>query len=208
MAFRKIFGGGPRFAAEWLVVGIGNPGEEHARNRHNVGFWAVNELARRAGTQPKVQGSTMHIGVGTLCGQKVALVKPKTFVNLSGKAVAQALSWTGCDLDTTIVIFDELDMRPGALRIRKGGGHGGHNGIKHIAQSVGADFIRVKIGIGRPERDGKPTYDPDDVADYVLSNPGGEERRVLEEAVRLAADAVEAIIVDGVEAAANRFNRK
>src|SRR5690606_8906074 len=98
MAFRKIFGGGPRFAADWLVVGLGNPGEQYARTRHNLGFWVVNELAKRAGTQPKAQGSTMHIGVGHLQGQKVALVKPKTYVNASGKAVNQAMQWTGCDL--------------------------------------------------------------------------------------------------------------
>jgi PTH1 family peptidyl-tRNA hydrolase len=208
MAFRKVFGGGPRFAADWLVVGLGNPGEEHARQRHNVGFWAANELAKRAGVQPKVQGGTMHIGVGQLAGAKVALVKPKTYMNLSGKAVAQALQWTGCDLRHTIVIYDELDLGSGALRVREGGGHGGHNGLKSIVASVGSDFVRVRIGIGRPLRGGEPTWEPEAVAGYVLSNPSGEEKRLLEETARLAADAVEAIITDGAEAAAARYNRK
>ncbi|MCK9518222.1 MAG: aminoacyl-tRNA hydrolase [Dehalococcoidia bacterium] len=208
MAIRKIFGGGPRFAADWLVVGLGNPGEQHARQRHNVGFWTVNELAKRAGTQPKAQGSTMHIGVGHLAGAKVALVKPKTYMNLSGKAVAQALQWTGCDLDHTIVIYDELDLGPGALRVRKGGGHGGHNGMKSVVASVGGDFVRIRIGIGRPVRNGEPTWDPEAVAGYVLSNPSGDEKRSLEETARLAADAVEAIITEGPDAAAARYNRK
>ena len=208
MAFKKIFGGGPRFAADWLIVGLGNPGEEHARTRHNIGFWVINDLAKRAGTQPKVQGGTMHIGVGQLAGYKVALVKPKTWMNLSGKAVAQALQWTGVPLDHTIIIYDELDLPSGALRIRQGGGHGGHNGLKHVVAAVGTDFVRIRIGIGRPLRGGEPTWDPESVAGYVLSNPAGDEKTRLEETARLAADAVEAILTDGVDAAGNRFNRK
>ncbi|MBI5948794.1 MAG: aminoacyl-tRNA hydrolase [Chloroflexi bacterium] len=208
MAFKKVFGGGPRFAADWLVVGLGNPGEAYARNRHNVGFWVVNEVAKRAGTQPKATGSLMAIGVGALAGQKVALVKPKTFVNVSGKAVAQALQWTGCDLPHTIVVYDELDMAPGALRIRAGGGHGGHNGLKSIGASVGLDFVRVRIGIGRPVAGGEPSWEPDVVADWVLGNPYGEDKRLLDEATTLAADAIEAIMTEGVEVAGNRFNRK
>ncbi|MGE5596892.1 MAG: aminoacyl-tRNA hydrolase [Hyphomicrobiales bacterium] len=208
MAFRKMFGGGPRFVADWLVVGLGNPGEQYARTRHNLGFWVVNELARRAGTQPKAQGSTMHIGVGHLQGQKIALVKPKTYVNASGKAVNQAMQWTGCDLAHTILAYDDIDMGVGALRIRAGGGTGGHNGLKSIVASVGADFVRVRMGIGRPTRGGEPTWDPDAVADWVLSNPAGEDRRILEETARLAADAIEMIMTEGPEAAANRYNRR
>lgn len=208
MAFKKIFGGGPRFEAEWLIIGLGNPGEGHARNRHNVGFWVVNDLAKRAGTQPKVQGSLMHIGVGELCGRRVALVKPKTYMNLSGKAVAQALQWTGVPLARMIIIYDELDMHPGALRLRAGGGHGGHNGLKDVVAAAGQDFVRVRIGIGRPTRGGEPSWDPDVVAGWVLSNPAGDEKQRLEEAARLAADAVEAIITDGVDAAGSRYNRK
>ncbi len=206
--FRKPSPSGPRYAADWLIVGLGNPGEQYARNRHNVGFWVVNDLAKRAGAQLKATGSTMHIGVGQLADARVALVKPKTFVNLSGKAVAQALQWTGCDLPHTIVVYDELDLPAGALRIRAGGGHGGHNGLKSIGQAVGLDFVRVRIGIGRPLAGGEPSWDPGVVADWVLSNPHGEDRRVLEEAVRQAADAIEIIIQEGVDAAASRFTRR
>ncbi len=207
---RKIFGGGgtPRFAADWLVVGLGNPGEEYARNRHNLGFWVINDLARRAGTQPKVTGGTMAIGVGELVGAKVALVKPRTYVNLSGKAVAQAQQWTGCDTGHTVVVYDELDMSVGSLRIRAGGGSGGHNGLKSIVTSVGAEFIRVRIGISRPMVDGEPSWEPEVVAAWVLGNPQGEDKRVLDEVARQAADAVEAVITEGAEAAGSRFNRK
>lgn len=205
---RKPAPAGPRFAADWLVVGLGNPGEAYVRTRHNVGFWVVNALAKRAGTQPKAVGSLMHIGVGSLQGQRVALVKPKTFMNVSGKAVAQALQWTGCGLARTIIAYDDLDLPPGQLRIRAGGGHGGHNGLKSIAQHAGLDFIRVRIGIGRPTVGGEPSWDPDVVADWVLSPPAPADRELLEAAVQRAADAVETIISSGVEAAAAAFNRK
>ncbi len=209
MAFKKLFShSGPRFAADWLVVGLGNPGQEYARTRHNVGWWIVNELARRAGAQPKTTGSLMAIGVGNLAGQKIALVKPKTYVNLSGKAVAQALQWTGCDAAHTVVVYDDLDMNVGALRIRVGGGHGGHNGLKSIGQAVGLEFARIRVGIGRPLHGGEPSWDPDVVAGYVLGVPSGDEKRLLDEAVGLAADAVETIMSEGADAAASRYNRK
>ncbi|MEO6398372.1 MAG: aminoacyl-tRNA hydrolase [Tepidiformaceae bacterium] len=209
MALKRLFShSGPRFAADWLVVGIGNPGEQYARTRHNIGFWVVNELARRAGTQPKSTGSTMAIGVGTLSDQKLALVKPKTFVNLSGKAVAQAMQWTGCDLAHTIVLYDDLDLQVGAMRIRLGGGAGGHNGLKSIGAAVGMDFVRLRIGIGRPSLNGEPTWDPEHVAPYVLGVPTGEDKRALDAAAQRAADAVETILREGAEAASSKFNQK
>ncbi len=209
MAFKKLFSqSGPRFAADWLVVGIGNPGEQYARTRHNIGFWVVNELAKRAGTQPKSTGSLMAIGVGTIEGQRVALVKPKTFVNLSGKAVSQAMQWTGCDLAHTIVLYDDLDLNVGAMRIREGGGHGGHNGLKSIGGAVGLEFVRLRIGIGRPVVNGEPTWEPEHVAPYVLGVPHGEDKRALDEATSRAADAVVTIMLEGAEAAGSKFNRK
>lgn len=208
MPIRKIFSGGPRFAADWLVVGLGNPETEHAQNRHNSGFRVITELAKRAGTQPKSQGSTMQIGVGVLAGQKVALVKPKTYYNLSGKAVTQALTWAGCDLAHTIVVYDDLDLAAGAIRIRAGGGHGGNNGIRSIAQAVGADFVRIRIGIGRPLHNGEPTWDSELVAEWVLGDPRDEDRRLLEEATSIAATAVESIMTEGPDIAGSKFNRR
>lgn len=213
MAFRKrlpFIGerGGPRFAAEWLVVGLGNPGEQYARTRHNVGWWVINELARRAGTQPKSTGSLMAIGVGHLCGQRIALVKPKTYVNLSGRALTQAHTWTGVDAQHTVVLYDDLDMPVGAIRIRQGGGHGGHNGLKSIGGAIGFDFVRIKVGIGRPHVNGEPTWEPEQVAPYVLGVPTGEDKRILDETTSLVADAVQVIMTEGVDIAGNRFNRK
>jgi PTH1 family peptidyl-tRNA hydrolase len=187
---------------------LGTPGEEHARDRHNVGFWVINEIAKRAGVQPKVTGATMAIATGPLAGQTVALVKPRTFVNLSGKALAQAKQWTGCDATHTIVVYDDLDLGVGALRLRAGGGSGGHNGLKSINNAIGNEYIRVRVGIGRPVVDGEPSWEPEAVAGYVLSGPRGEERTRLEETARLAADAIEAVLTEGIEAAGSRFNRK
>jgi PTH1 family peptidyl-tRNA hydrolase len=209
VAFRKLFARKDQsLAADWLVVGLGNPGPKHAHNRHNVGFWVANEVARRAHVQPRSAGPAMVAGVGELAGKRVAIVKPMTFVNASGKAVAQALKATGCDLEHTIVAYDELDLGTGALRIRAGGGHGGHNGLRSIASLAGLDFIRIRIGIGRPIVDGKPSRDPGYVADYVLSDATGQERRELEETAALAADAIEVILAEGVDLAGNRFNRR
>lgn len=209
MALAKLFGrGGQALAAEWLVVGLGNPGPKHANNRHNVGFWVANEVARRAHVQQRSAGASMVAGVGEVAGMRVAIVKPMTFMNSSGKAVAQALKATGCDLPHTIVAYDELDLPTGALRIREGGGHGGHNGLRSIAALAGLDFIRMRIGIGRPVVNGTPSRHPDDVAAYVLSDATGEEKRVLMETASMAADAIETIIAEGVDAAGNRFNRR
>jgi PTH1 family peptidyl-tRNA hydrolase len=168
----------------------------------------INTLAKRAKTQPKSTGSLMHIGVGELAGERAALVKPKTFMNLSGKAVAQALQWTGCDIQHTIVLYDELDLGAGALRVRAGGGHGGHNGLKSIGQAASLEFVRIRIGIGRPQANGEPTWDPEHVSAWVLGVPHGDDKKVLDEAVEIAADAVECIMTEGVEAAGSRYNRK
>ena len=194
--------------ASWLVVGLGNPGEQYSRNRHNAGAWTVNELARRAGVKLKAEGRSIRIAFGEVAGERVALVRPRTYVNESGRAVAQALRTSGAPLERTIVVFDELDLPLGAVRLRDGGGAGGHNGLKSIIAVAGAEFARVRIGIGRPLDGGEPTRDPDLVANYVLANPVGEERATLEETARYAADAVEAIVAEGVERASSRFNRR
>ncbi len=210
MALRRLFGRKkkPSLEADWLVVGLGNPGPDYANNRHNVGFWVANEVAKRAGVQPKKAGASMAAGVGELSGHRVAVVKPLTFMNRSGKAVAEALRASGCDLSRTVVIYDELDLGTGALRIREGGGHGGHNGLKSIAELAGLDFVRIRVGIGRPMVDGKPSREPEHVAAYVLADPGDDERQALLETVAEAADAVETIIREGADAAGSRHNRK
>ncbi|GAB4322202.1 MAG: aminoacyl-tRNA hydrolase [Dehalococcoidia bacterium] len=194
--------------AAWVIVGLGNPGASYANTRHNVGFWVVSELAKRAGVQMKAGSATMQAGLGELAGTRVALVRPKTYVNQSGRAVRQAMQAAGVDAAHTVVVYDDLDLPLGALRIRAGGGTGGHNGLKSIVASVGGDFIRVRVGIGRPLVDGKPARDPDTVADFVLSEPTGAEREELREMASRAADAIEAIVAEGVDVAGTRFNRR
>ena len=194
--------------ASWLVVGLGNPGEQYSRNRHNAGAWTVNELARRAAAKLKAEGRSIRIAFAEVAGERVALVRPRTYVNESGRAVAQALRTSGAPLERTIVVYDELDLALGAVRLREGGGAGGHNGLKSIMAEAGAGFLRVRIGIGRPLDGGEPTRDPDLVAGYVLADPVGAERATLEETARYAADAVEAVVAEGVDRASSRFNRR
>ena len=210
MRFRRALRLGRRreAPAAWLIVGLGNPGEQYSRNRHNAGAWTVNELARRLNVQLKAKGRSIRIGYGELAGQRVALARPRTYVNESGRAVDQALRASGAELERTIVVYDELDLPLGAVRLREGGGAGGHNGLKSIIAETSAEFVRVRIGIGRPLDGEEPTRDPDLVADYVLANPVGEERTTLEETTRYAADAVEAIVAEGVDRASSRFNRR
>ncbi len=198
----------PAGSAGWAVVGLGNPGEAYSRNRHNVGAWTLNELARRTGAKLRAEGRSIRIGVGELAGERVALVRPRTYMNESGRAVAQALRASGAPLERTIVVYDEIDLALGAVRLRQGGGAGGHNGLKSIIAEAGAGFVRVRLGIGRPLDGGEPTRDPDLVADYVLSDPTGEEREALEASARYAADAITAIVAGGVDAASSRFNRR
>ena len=194
--------------AEWLVVGLGNPGEGYARNRHNIGGWAVNELARRAAVELKAEGRSIRTAIAPLAGVRTALVRPRTYVNESGRAVVQALRSSDAKAEHAIVIYDELDLEVGAVRLRFGGGAGGHNGLKDIINQIGPDFVRVRLGIGRPLDNGEPTWEPDLIAAYVLSEPVGQEGSTLEETANYAADAVEAILTEGVEVASSRFNRR
>ncbi len=191
-----------------MVIGLGNPGHEYSGNRHNVGFWVVNRLAKLSGANLKRTGSMMQIAAGELAGVKLALVKPLTYVNQSGKAVVQAIQWTGCEADHLIVVYDELDMEQGALRIRSGGGHGGHNGLKSIGAAAGSEFVRIRIGIGRPQIDGEPTWESDAVAAYVLGDPNQADKKVLDETVSLAIQAIETIVTEDADVAGTRFNRR
>jgi PTH1 family peptidyl-tRNA hydrolase len=191
----------------WLIVGLGNPGPAYAHNRHNVGYWCVNRLARLHGVNLKAR-RLAALGEGRIGGADVVLVKPRTFVNNSGHAVAAALRHYGARPERLIVVYDDLDLPPGRLRVRNGGGHGGHNGLRSIIGATGnSEFARVRIGIGRPRVDGEPTWDPDIVAVWVLGDPPRSEAEALQGAVAGAARAVETVLAEGVEAAMNRYNR-
>jgi len=191
----------------WLIVGLGNPGPEYSHNRHNVGYWCINRLARLHGIQLKAK-KLAALGEGWIAGSPVMLVKPRTYVNLSGQAVSAALRHAKVAPDRLLVIYDELDLPAGRLRLKAKGGHGGHNGLRSIAGAIGStDFPRIRIGIGRPHVAGEPTWDPKDVAPYVLGDPAGDDAKILQDAVALTAEAVETLIAEGVEAAMSRYNK-
>ncbi len=191
----------------WLIVGLGNPGPAYSHNRHNVGYWCINRLARLHGIQLKAR-RLAALGEGRIGEFAVLLVKPRTFVNNSGHAVAAALKHARARPENILVVYDELDLPAGRLRLKAKGGHGGHNGLKSIAAVLGStDFPRLRIGIGRPHVNGEPVWDPDVVAVWVLSDPTPQEEKTLQKAVERAAEAVELVLAEGVEAAMNRYNK-
>ena len=182
-----------------LVVGLGNPGREYAGNRHNVGFMVVEELARRhAGSwRAKFSGRLSEVRID---GHRVALLEPETYMNESGRSVKAAAAFFKLEPDAILIVHDESDLETGRLQARRGGGLGGHNGLRSVAQHLGTpDFLRLRVGIGRPARgDRRP------LADYVLANFEPHEDR--EKLVVSAADAVETLDAEGLEATQNRFN--
>jgi peptidyl-tRNA hydrolase, PTH1 family len=190
-----------------LVVGLGNPGNTYAKHRHNVGYWTVNRLAKRLGIEFTRRSGLIELGEGEVDGRRVVLAKPRTMMNLSGKAVHQALKAYGLKPEQMVVIYDELDLPTGRVRLRPRGSHGGHNGMRSIVAATGSqDFPRVRIGIGRPRVNGEPTWDPEHVAGWVLAPPGPSDRAALEAAADRAAEAVEVMLRDGIEPAMQRFN--
>ncbi|HEU4760658.1 MAG TPA: aminoacyl-tRNA hydrolase [Dehalococcoidia bacterium] len=191
----------------WLIVGLGNPGPVYAHNRHNVGYWCLNRLARRHGLALKAR-TLAALAEGRIDSRGVLLAKPRTYVNQSGHAVSAVLRQAKIRPERMLVVCDDLDLAVGALRLRAQGGHGGHNGLRSIIAAVGtSDFPRLRIGIGRPVVDGEPVWDPDVVAVWVLSDPTPQEAELLQAAVAQAVAAAEAVLADGVEAAMNRYNR-
>jgi len=191
----------------WLIVGLGNPGPDYSHNRHNVGYWCINRLARMHGIRLKTKGIAA-LGEGEIAGAPVLLIKPRAYVNKSGDAVGAALSRFKGSPERLIVLYDELDLPSGVFRMRAKGTHGGHNGIKSIIAAVGtSEFARIRIGIGRPHIDGEPSWEPSTVAPWVLGDPTPEEVEVLRTTVAKAADAVAMTISEGVEAAMNAFNQ-
>ena len=194
-------------AKTWLIVGLGNPGSVYSHNRHNVGYWSVNRLARLHGIPLKTR-RLATIGQGAIAGIPVLLGKPRTFVNRSGHAVAALLRNFQVKPDQMLVICDDLDLPAGRLRLRAGGGHGGQKGLRSIIGTIGnGGFPRLRIGIGRPVVDGEPSWEPEVVADYVLSDPTPQDAEALQTAAAEAAEAVETVLRQGVDAAMNRYNR-
>ena len=183
----------------YLVIGLGNPGSKYARTRHNAGFMVLDELARRRDARFRAKRKS-EIAPMDLDGQNLVLAKPLTFMNLSGEAVKKLRRHFKLAPERIVVVHDDIDLAAGLIRVRGGGSAGGHLGVQSIMENLGTDkFPRVKVGVGRP-----PTGA--DAADYVLRKVEAEEMEKLEEAVLRAADAVEAVILEGTTAAMNRFN--
>jgi len=182
-----------------LVVGLGNPGREYERTRHNAGWLVLDELSRRHGGswRSKFSGSLAEVRLGEL---RLALLKPETYMNESGRSVGAAVRFFKVEPEQVLVVHDDVDLEPGRLQARAGGGLAGHNGLRSLAQHLGSqDFLRLRIGVGRPGRG-----DPRSVADWVLSPFAPDEDS--EALVARAADAVETIAQDGLEAAQQRYN--
>jgi PTH1 family peptidyl-tRNA hydrolase len=197
---------------DFVISGQGNPGKEHAGNRHNVGFWCIDVLARRHGIILKGprfwERTPADAGRGVIEGAAVVLVKPTTYYNGTGRAVLHFLKRENVPVQNLIVIYDDLDLPEGRIRVRPEGSHGGNNGLKSIAGAVGStQFGRIRVGVGRPWKDKMPTWDQDAVIDWLLTNPPKQSREVLEGAAQRAADAVEKIIRDGWERAMDTYNR-
>ena len=188
--------------AEYLVVGLGNPGDKFLGTRHNLGYEVVEKMAERSsvalGTS---KPDSARIAAINYLGSRVILACPTTFMNLSGDAVASLIRRNGVeDVGCVIVVHDELDLEPGRVKVKKGGSAAGHNGLKSIRQHVGVDdFVRIRIGIGKPP-------DPQNGRNWVLRRPSPEDRSRLDAAVDIGVDAIELILTDGVERAMNDIN--
>ncbi|MFB9894958.1 aminoacyl-tRNA hydrolase [Planobispora takensis] len=184
----------------WLVVGLGNPGPEYAGNRHNAGFMVLDELAARAGDRFKVHKARAEVLTGRVSGAPAVLIKPLSFMNLSGGPVKAVADFYKIDPAHVIVVHDELDIPYGALRAKPGGGDNGHNGLKSITKSLGTrDYLRVRFGIGRPPG----RMDP---ASFVLKDFATAERKDLAFLVDRAADIVESLVKVGLEPTQNAFH--
>jgi PTH1 family peptidyl-tRNA hydrolase len=184
----------------WLVVGLGNPGPKYAGNRHNVGFFVLDLLAERVGARFKAHKGRADVVEGRLAGQRVVLAKPSSYMNESGGPVASLRDFYKVPVERIVVVHDELDVPFASLKLKRGGGDNGHNGLRSITKSIGSkEYLRVRFGVGRPPG----RQDP---ADFVLKDFSSTERKELPFLVDRTADAVEALLTTTLEAAQNTFH--
>ena len=195
-AFKEDAGG-----VNWLLVCLGNPGEKYENTRHNVGFMVADEIGERQHAPIQKLKFRALTNIFTISGEKVLVMKPVTYMNLSGEAVRQAADFYKVPPDHVLVVLDDTALAVGKLRVRRGGSAGGHNGLKSIIQHLGTDqFPRLRVGVGEKPH---PDYD---LADWVLGRFTGEDKKAIDAAVKRAADGVECILKDGLEQGMNRFN--
>lgn len=187
--------------ASWLLVCLGNPGEKYENTRHNVGYMVADEIGQRCRSPIQKLRFKALTDVVTISGQKVLVMKPVTYMNLSGEAVRQAVDFYKVAPDHVLVVSDDTALAVGRLRIRRGGSAGGHNGLKNIILHLGTDqFPRLRVGVGEKPH---PDYD---MADWVLGKFQGEDKKAIDQAVKRAADAVECILAEGIDRGMSRFN--
>ncbi len=187
----------------FLVVGLGNPGKQYELSRHNIGFRVIDRLSKDLNIPVSKSQSQALIGQGTLDGHKIFLAKPQTFMNLSGDSVQELAKWYKIDAGHLIVIYDDLDLEVGQIRIRLKGNSGGHKGVESIISGIGTtEFQRIRIGIGTPTRNVE-----EDASDYVLAKIPAKESDTIDQAILAAAEAVPVIIKSGPEEAMNKYNK-
>lgn len=185
----------------YLIVGLGNPGNEYKDTKHNAGFWIVDKIAEELNVKVEKKQAKSLVQSAIWEGKKILLAKPQTFMNLSGEAVRELVNYYD-NIDNLLIIYDDLDLSVGQLRFKRNGSAGGHNGIKSIIQHLNStDFERLKIGIGRP-RDQRP------VRDYVLKPFSKDEKNILEDSIKKAVEGVKLWMTDGISEAMNVINRK
>lgn len=186
----------------YLIVGLGNPEEEYAKTRHNMGFSTINKISKELNIEVNKTKFNGLYGTGIINGEKVILLKPQTYMNLSGEAVKAFVDFYKLDLKDIVVIYDDVDVEKGTIRIRKKGSPGSHNGMKSVTHMLQTEeFNRIRVGIGKPEFS-------NDMINYVIGNVSEEEYKTLEPGIELAKKAVIEIINNGIDSAMNKFNVK
>lgn len=184
----------------YLIIGLGNPESDYAKTRHNMGFNVINKISSKFNIQVNKNKFKSLYGSGTIGNEKVILVKPQTYMNLSGEAVIEFVNFYKVNLENVIIIYDDIDTEPGKIRIRKTGGPGTHNGMKSVVSCLNSEnFPRVRVGIGMPKF-------KDDLINYVIGYVPEEEQKILNKGVQIAEEAVEEILEKGIDIAMNQFN--
>ncbi len=191
-----------------LIIGLGNPGRVYAHNRHNVGFHCLNHFAKLHSIRFERRLCQSKVGFGEISGNKLLLAKPRTFVNLSGEAVGCLVHKHNIPSSDLLIIYDDLDLPLGKIRLRGSGGSGGHKGMKSIIDVLGTeDFPRIRVGIGRPQVGGLSHTDEDVIVNYVLSDFSPQEEKIIKPVIVTVAEAIDCFLGQGIAAAMNRFNQ-
>ena len=189
-----------------LIVGLGNPGKTYAHNRHNAGFRCLNYFVRLHSIRFDHRQCRAKVGLAEIEGEKLLLARPRTFVNLSGDPVACLVHKHDIPLSNLLVIYDDLDLPLGKIRLRQGGGSGGHKGMNSIISALGSeDFPRIRVGIGRPQSDGQ-SISEDAIVNYVLSDFSRQEEAIIKPVIATVAEAIDCFLTQGIEAAMGKFN--